>query len=50
MPFVVAGVAALLGAVVVTVRRASLTHEAEELAPKHATEDGVGVFANRPAR
>ncbi|MGW3560077.1 MFS transporter [Streptomyces sp. NPDC000963] len=46
VPFVVAGAAALLGAVVVTVRRASLTHEAEELAPKHATEDGVGVFAN----
>ncbi|MET9931074.1 MULTISPECIES: MFS transporter [unclassified Streptomyces] len=46
MPFVVAGAAALLGAVVVTVRRASLTRGAEEPAPKHAAEDGVGVFAN----
>ncbi|WP_030688573.1 MFS transporter [Streptomyces globisporus] len=45
MPFVVAGVAAVLGAVIVRVRRAALTEEAEELAPKHATEDGVGVFA-----
>ncbi|WP_395363268.1 MFS transporter [Streptomyces sp. YH02] len=45
MPFVVAGVAAVLGAVVVRVRRAALTLEARELAPKHATEDGVGVFA-----
>ncbi|KQX58776.1 MULTISPECIES: MFS transporter [unclassified Streptomyces] len=46
MPFVVAGVAAVLGAVIVRVRRTALTLEAEELAPKHATEDGVGVFAN----
>ncbi|WP_338493881.1 MFS transporter [Streptomyces sp. SJL17-4] len=45
MPFVVAGVAAVLGAVVVRVRRDALTLEARELAPKHATEDGVGVFA-----
>ncbi|MFI1659840.1 MFS transporter [Streptomyces sp. NPDC020472] len=45
-PFVVAGVAAVLGAVIVRVRRTALAAEAEELAPKHATEDGVGVFAN----
>lgn len=45
MPFVVAGVAAVIGAAIVRVRRAALTHEAEELAPRHATEDGVGVFA-----
>lgn len=42
----VAAVTALLGAVVVAVRRRSLVHEAEELAPRHATEDGVTVFAN----
>ncbi|MBD0710990.1 MULTISPECIES: MFS transporter [unclassified Streptomyces] len=46
MPFVVAGAAAVVGAVIVGVRRASLTHEAAEQAPKHAAEDGVGVFAN----
>ncbi|MFJ4710789.1 MFS transporter [Streptomyces sp. NPDC088785] len=46
IPFVVAGVTALLGAVVVWVRRDALTHEAEELEPRHATEDGVTVFAN----
>ncbi|MGW3268781.1 MFS transporter [Streptomyces sp. NPDC001056] len=46
VPFVVAAVTALLGALVVVVRRRALTHEAEELAPKHATEDGVTVFAN----
>ncbi|MFH8291103.1 MFS transporter [Streptomyces sp. NPDC018059] len=45
MPFVVAAVTAVLGALVVWARHASLTHEAEELEPKHATEDGVGVFA-----
>ncbi|MFG2637385.1 MFS transporter [Streptomyces sp. NPDC048362] len=46
VPFVVAAVTAVLGAAVVAVRRKALTHEAEELAPGHATEDGVGVFAN----
>ncbi|TXS37902.1 MFS transporter [Streptomyces sp. OR43] len=45
IPFVVAAVAAVIGAVVVWVRRSALTHEAEELEPKHATEDGVTVFA-----
>ncbi|WP_406092856.1 MFS transporter [Streptomyces sp. NBC_01013] len=45
IPFVVAAVAAVLGALVVWVRRSALTHEAEELEPKHATEDGVTVFA-----
>ncbi|MET7648455.1 MFS transporter [Streptomyces sp. NPDC005426] len=46
IPFVVAAAAAVVGAVVVWVRRSALTHEAEELEPKHATEDGVTVFAN----
>ncbi|MEU1470704.1 MFS transporter [Streptomyces sp. NPDC005761] len=46
IPFVVAAVAAVVGALVVRVRRSALTHEAEELEPKHATEDGVTVFAN----
>lgn len=46
IPFVVAAVAAVVGALVVWVRRSALTHEAEELEPKHATEDGVTVFAN----
>ncbi|MGW5528446.1 MFS transporter [Streptomyces xanthochromogenes] len=46
IPFVVAAVAAVLGALIVWVRRASLTHEAEELQPAHASEDGVSVFAN----
>ncbi|MFJ6695686.1 MFS transporter [Streptomyces sp. NPDC091272] len=46
IPFVVAAITAVLGAVVVLVRRRALTHEAEELRPAHATEDGVTVFAN----
>ncbi|MER5280506.1 MFS transporter [Streptomyces sp. NPDC002809] len=46
IPFVVAAAAALLGAVVIRVRRSALSREAEELEPKHATEDGVTVFAN----
>lgn len=46
IPFVVAAITAVLGAVVVWVRRSSLQHQAEELEPKHATEDGVSVFAN----
>ncbi|MEU1432467.1 MFS transporter [Streptomyces sp. NPDC005775] len=46
IPFVVAAAAAVVGALVVWVRRSALTHEAEELEPKHATEDGVTVFAN----
>ncbi|MET8967375.1 MFS transporter [Streptomyces hydrogenans] len=46
MPFVVAALAAVVGAGIVVVRRASLTHDAREQAPKHATEDGVTVFAN----
>ncbi|MEU6810283.1 MFS transporter [Streptomyces sp. NPDC046831] len=45
VPFVVAGVTAVLGALVVLVRRRALTHEAEELQPQHATQDGVTVFA-----
>ncbi|WP_263165857.1 MFS transporter [Streptomyces sp. SCSIO ZS0520] len=45
MPFVVAAVTAVLGAAVVAVRRKSLTHEAEERETRHATEDGVSVFA-----
>ncbi|WP_371630490.1 MFS transporter [Streptomyces sp. NBC_00341] len=46
IPFVVAAVAAVIGAIVIRVRRSALSHEAEELEPKHATEDGVTVFAN----
>lgn len=46
IPFVVAAAAAVIGAVIVAVRRRALTLEAEELAPAHATEDGVTVFAN----
>lgn len=46
IPFVVAAAAAVVGAVVIWVRRSALTHEAAELEPKHATEDGVTVFAN----
>ncbi|MGN7138898.1 MFS transporter [Streptomyces pseudogriseolus] len=46
MPFTVAAVTAVLGALVVLVRRRALTAEAEELQPSHATEDGVGMFAN----
>ena len=44
-PFVVAAVTAALGAVVVVVRRRALTAEARELEPRHATQDGVAVFA-----
>ncbi|MGW0785780.1 MFS transporter [Streptomyces sp. NPDC002913] len=46
IPFVVAAVAALAGATVVWIRRSALTHEARELEPRHATEDGVTVFAD----
>ncbi|WP_329232575.1 MFS transporter [Streptomyces sp. NBC_01460] len=46
IPFVVAAVAALVGAVVVGIRRTALTHEAQELEPRHATEDGVAVLAD----
>ncbi|OKK16406.1 MFS transporter [Streptomyces sp. CB02488] len=46
IPFVVAAVAAVIGAIVIWVRRSALSHEAAELEPKHATEDGVTVFAN----
>src|SRR3954471_8895096 len=46
IPFVVAAVTALLGAVVVVVRRKALTHEAEELETRHAVEDSVTVFAD----
>ncbi|MET9661028.1 MFS transporter [Streptomyces sp. NPDC006510] len=46
IPFVVAAVTAVVGAVVVWIRRSALTHEAEELSPKHATEDSVTVFAD----
>ncbi|MCT9091035.1 MFS transporter [Streptomyces sp. ASQP_92] len=46
IPFVVAAAAAVVGALIVWARRTSLTHEATELRPAHATEDGVSVFAN----
>ncbi|GGW88241.1 hypothetical protein GCM10010383_16220 [Streptomyces lomondensis] len=46
LPFVVAAVTAVAGALVVVVRRKALTHEAEELETRHATEDSVAVYAN----
>ncbi|MEU9439367.1 MFS transporter [Streptomyces sp. NPDC048304] len=46
VPFLVAAVTALLGALVVAVRRRALTHEAAAHATAHATEDSVTVFAN----
>lgn len=46
IPFVVAAATAVVGAVVVWIRRAALTHETVELEPKHATEDSVTVFAD----
>lgn len=46
IPFVVAAVTAVIGAVVVWIRRSALTDEAAELEPKHATEDSVTVFAD----
>jgi MFS family permease len=45
IPFVVAAVSAVIGAAIVAVRRRTLTLRAEELQPRHATEDGVTVFA-----
>ncbi|MER6087168.1 MFS transporter [Streptomyces bluensis] len=46
VPFVVAAVTAVAGALVVLVRRKALTKEAEEHLPQHAKEDGVTVFAD----
>ncbi|MFE2057130.1 MFS transporter [Streptomyces sp. NPDC059446] len=46
IPFVVAAVAALAGAAVIGIRRTALTHEARELEPRHAAEDGVAAFAD----
>ncbi|MFD7443620.1 hypothetical protein [Streptomyces sp. NPDC059909] len=40
-PFVVAGVAAVIGAVIVGARRASLTHEAAAPKPVLATREAV---------
>ena len=46
VPFAVTAVTAIPSAVLVVVRREALTSEAEELEPRHATEDGVTVLAN----
>ncbi|MFB7459349.1 MULTISPECIES: MFS transporter [unclassified Streptomyces] len=46
VPFAVAGATAVAGALVVAVRRRALTSDAEELQPRHATEDSVTIFAN----
>ncbi|MFI8191070.1 MFS transporter [Streptomyces sp. NPDC085946] len=46
LPFAVAAATAVLGALVVVVRRAALTRGAAESAAGHAAEDGVAVFAN----
>ncbi|MEW1660010.1 MFS transporter [Streptomyces sp. NPDC093707] len=47
IPFVIAALAAAIGAGIVAIRRRALTLRAEELEPRHATEDGVAVFADR---
>ncbi|MBB5936780.1 MFS transporter [Streptomyces zagrosensis] len=49
MPFVVAALAAVVGAGIIVVRRSALTLQAEQLEPAHAAQDSVGVFANEPA-
>ncbi|MEV5955536.1 MFS transporter [Streptomyces sp. NPDC051987] len=46
VPFVVAAVTAVLGALVVLVRRNALTRDAEALETAHAAEDSVTAFAN----
>ncbi|MFJ1745209.1 MFS transporter [Streptomyces sp. NPDC088116] len=46
IPFVVAAAAALVGAVIVGVRRTALGHRAAELQPARATGDSVPVFAD----
>ncbi|MFD6426153.1 MFS transporter [Streptomyces sp. NPDC060198] len=46
IPFVVAAVAAVAGALIVWVRRSALTHEAAEVQPAHASADGVSAFAD----
>ncbi|MEU6171129.1 MFS transporter [Streptantibioticus parmotrematis] len=46
VPFLVAGLAALVGSGIVVVRRRQLRHDAEELEPAHATQDSVAVFAD----
>ncbi|MFI1297944.1 hypothetical protein ACH4YO_05290 [Streptomyces noursei] len=46
IPFVVAALAAAIGAGVVAVRRRALTLHAEEPAPRHATGDEVSAFAD----
>ncbi|MGW2557796.1 MFS transporter [Streptomyces sp. NPDC001514] len=45
-PFVVAGIAAVIGAGIVRARRASLTHEAAAPRPVRATQEGVAVLAD----
>ncbi|GAA1425898.1 MFS transporter [Streptomyces thermospinosisporus] len=46
IPFVVAAVTAVLGALVVLLRRGALTLQAEHPQPRRATEDGVAVLTN----
>ncbi|MFF4959349.1 MFS transporter [Streptomyces sp. NPDC001222] len=46
LPFVTAAAAALVGALVVLVRRNALAHDAEELEPRHTAQDSVSVFAD----
>ncbi|MER7817889.1 hypothetical protein [Streptomyces sp. NPDC096153] len=45
-PFVVAGAAAVCGAVIVRVRRSAFTTEAAGAVPVHASRDDVAVFAD----
>lgn len=47
-PFVVAAIAAVVGAGIVVARRSALTLAAERLEPVHAAQDAVGVFAQQP--
>ncbi|MEU6535461.1 MFS transporter [Streptomyces sp. NPDC047000] len=47
VPFVVAAVTAVAGALVVFVRREALDDEAEKLVTRHAAQDSVSVFAER---
>jgi len=45
-PFTIAAATSAAGAVIILVRRNSLTHKTEEPLVRHATEDGVTAFAD----
>jgi MFS family permease len=46
MPFVVAGVTAVAGALLILARRRALRHEADQARAPHAAQDGVAAFAD----